>query len=219
MSSLSGFAVLDAPVTPRVRVRSWHHRSGPTEFPAGTHAFVEVAWVLEGRATYTVGDRELVAGHKVEHIVTRTIDDAMIPTPQLDAPFLGVLPTGYLRHFLMTVDYPAGKLRLDGYADLPPREPDSFFALGIGFEQVTSPPIHVTQVLPGSSAADEGIAVGDELVKVGGADFGRDAMSKAKRIVDATRSAIERSDTEAVKEQIEQLQRTERMFKGVVARS
>ncbi len=171
MSSLSGFAVLDAPVTPRVRVRSWHHRSGPTEFPAGTHAFVEVAWVLEGRATYTVGDRELVAGHKVEHIVTRTIDDAMIPTPQLDAPFLGVLPTGYLRHFLMTVDYPAGKLRLDGYADLPPREPDSFFALGIGFEQVTSPPIHVTQVLPGSSAADEGIAVGDELVKVGGADF------------------------------------------------
>lgn len=54
---------------------------------------------------------------------------------------------------------------------------------------------------------------------VGGADFGRDAMSKAKRIVDATRSAIERSDTEAVKEQIEQLQRTERMFKGVVARS
>ena len=112
-----------------------------------------------------------VAGQKVEHIVTRTIDDAMIPTPKLDAPFLGVLPTGYLRHFLMTVDYPAGKLRLDGYADLPPREPDSFFALGIGFEQVTSPPIHVTQVLPGSSAADEGIAIGDELVKVGGTDF------------------------------------------------
>lgn len=112
-----------------------------------------------------------VAGQKVEHIVTRTIDDTMIPTPKLDAPFLGVLPTGYLRHFLMTVDYPAGKLRLDGYADLPPREPDSFFALGIGFEQVTSPPIHVTQVLPGSSAADEGIAIGDELVKVGGTDF------------------------------------------------
>ena len=54
---------------------------------------------------------------------------------------------------------------------------------------------------------------------VGGADFGRDAMSKAKRIVEATRAAIERTDTEAVKEQVEQLQRTERMFKGVVARS
>ena len=54
---------------------------------------------------------------------------------------------------------------------------------------------------------------------VGGADFGRDAMSKANRIVEATRSAIERGDVAAVKEQIEQLQRTERMFKGVVARS
>jgi molecular chaperone DnaK len=54
---------------------------------------------------------------------------------------------------------------------------------------------------------------------VGGADFGRDAMSKAQRIVEATRSAIERGDSDAVKEQVEQLQRTERMFKGVVARS
>jgi molecular chaperone DnaK len=54
---------------------------------------------------------------------------------------------------------------------------------------------------------------------VGGADFGRDAMSKARRIVDAARQAIERKETQAVKEQIEQLERTERMFKGVVARS
>jgi molecular chaperone DnaK len=54
---------------------------------------------------------------------------------------------------------------------------------------------------------------------VGGADFGRDAMSKAKRIVETARQAIERKDTDAVKEAIEQLQRTERMFKGVVARS
>ncbi|MFO0568678.1 MAG: molecular chaperone DnaK [Polyangiaceae bacterium] len=54
---------------------------------------------------------------------------------------------------------------------------------------------------------------------VGGADFGRDAMSKAKRIVEVTRQALERGESEVVKEQIEQLQRTERMFKGVVARS
>jgi len=44
-------------------------------------------------------------------------------------------------------------------------------------------------------------------------------MSKAKRIVDAARQAIERKETQGVKEQIEQLERTERMFKGVVARS
>ncbi len=54
---------------------------------------------------------------------------------------------------------------------------------------------------------------------VGGADFGRDAMSKAKRIVEATQAAIAKSDTAGLKEQVEQLQRTERMFKGVVARS
>ncbi|MBK7581844.1 MAG: molecular chaperone DnaK [Myxococcales bacterium] len=54
---------------------------------------------------------------------------------------------------------------------------------------------------------------------VGGADFGRDAMSKAKRIVEATRACIEKGDSDGLKEQIEQLQRTERMFKGVVARS
>ncbi|MBI3201528.1 MAG: molecular chaperone DnaK [Myxococcales bacterium] len=54
---------------------------------------------------------------------------------------------------------------------------------------------------------------------VGGADFGRDAMSKAKRIVEATQAAIAKNDTAGLKEQVEQLQRTERMFKGVVARS
>jgi AraC-like DNA-binding protein len=57
---LAGFALLDTPVTPRVRVRSWHHRFGPTDFPAGTHAFVEVAWVLEGTTTYRVGTRDIV---------------------------------------------------------------------------------------------------------------------------------------------------------------
>ena len=76
MSSLSGFVVLDAPVTPRVRVRSWHHRSGPTEFPAGTHAFVEVAWVLEGRATYRVGDRELVVERGQGIVIPARVDHA-----------------------------------------------------------------------------------------------------------------------------------------------
>jgi hypothetical protein len=37
--------------------------------------------------------------------------------------------------------------------------------------------------------------------------------------VDRTRQAIERKDADAVKEQLEQLARTERMFRGVVARA
>jgi molecular chaperone DnaK len=54
---------------------------------------------------------------------------------------------------------------------------------------------------------------------VGTADFGRDAMSRAANVLDRTRKAISSKNTDAVKEQIEQLARTERMFKGVVARA
>ncbi len=54
---------------------------------------------------------------------------------------------------------------------------------------------------------------------VGSADFGRDAISKARSVLDKTRQAIESKDTEAVQAQVEQLSRTQRMFKGVVARA
>ena len=54
---------------------------------------------------------------------------------------------------------------------------------------------------------------------VGTADFGRDAIGKARSILERTRAAIQRKDSGAVKEQIEQLARTQRMFKGVVARA
>ena len=54
---------------------------------------------------------------------------------------------------------------------------------------------------------------------VASSDFGRDAIEKAKAIVDKARAAIERKDASAVKEQIEGLTRTHRMFKGVVAKT
>jgi molecular chaperone DnaK len=53
---------------------------------------------------------------------------------------------------------------------------------------------------------------------VGSADFGRDALSKARGAVERTRSAIESKSTPAVEQQVEQLGRTLRMFKGVVTR-
>lgn len=53
---------------------------------------------------------------------------------------------------------------------------------------------------------------------VGGADFGRDAIEKARNVVDTTRSAIQRKQTAALRDHVEQLERTERMFKGVVTR-
>ena len=54
---------------------------------------------------------------------------------------------------------------------------------------------------------------------VASSDFGRDAIEKAKGIVARARQAIEKRDAAAVKEQLESLMRTHRMFKGVVAKS
>ena len=53
---------------------------------------------------------------------------------------------------------------------------------------------------------------------VASSDFGRDAIDKARAIVEKARSAIGRKDVTALKEQIEGLSRTHRMFKGVVAK-
>ena len=64
----------------------------------------------------TIGSLE-VAGRAIKNITTRTIPEGMIPLPQLEGgPFLGVLPNGYLSHFLVTIDsarrgHPHGWLR------------------------------------------------------------------------------------------------------------
>ncbi|MCA9594659.1 MAG: helix-turn-helix transcriptional regulator [Myxococcales bacterium] len=58
--TLEGIAVVDTPVTDRVRVRSWHHRFGATQFPEGSHAEVEVGWVIVGEARYLIDGSELV---------------------------------------------------------------------------------------------------------------------------------------------------------------
>ncbi|HVR20868.1 MAG TPA: Hsp70 family protein, partial [Polyangiaceae bacterium] len=54
---------------------------------------------------------------------------------------------------------------------------------------------------------------------VGSADFGRDALAKARSTVERARAAIASKDTAAVEAQVEQLGRTLRMFKGVVSRT
>jgi len=53
---------------------------------------------------------------------------------------------------------------------------------------------------------------------VASSDFGREAISKARGIMQKTRDAITKKDVAAVKEQLEALSRTHRMFKGVVSR-
>jgi len=53
---------------------------------------------------------------------------------------------------------------------------------------------------------------------VGGSDFGRDALAKAKAVVFHARDAVVRKDATLCKEQVDMLERTIRMFKGVVSR-
>ncbi len=53
---------------------------------------------------------------------------------------------------------------------------------------------------------------------VAGSDFGRDAMEKARVVVDKAKQQMQAGDVKALREQIEALQRTQRMFKGVVGK-
>ncbi len=54
---------------------------------------------------------------------------------------------------------------------------------------------------------------------VGGADFGRDSIEKARSTVASARAAIKSSNVASVREQISHLERADKMFRGVVARS
>jgi molecular chaperone DnaK len=54
---------------------------------------------------------------------------------------------------------------------------------------------------------------------VAGSDFGRDAIEKARAVVARARELMERGDSAALTEQIDALNRTRRMFKGVVGKS
>ncbi|MFK7989175.1 MAG: molecular chaperone DnaK [Sandaracinaceae bacterium] len=53
---------------------------------------------------------------------------------------------------------------------------------------------------------------------VAGSDFGRDAIEKARSVVERSRQLMEQGNTEAIKEQVDALARTQRMFKGVVGK-
>jgi predicted aspartyl protease len=126
----------------------------------------------------TLGSIEL-GGWKVDHLALRTgPDNYILGAPSDGVPFIGVAPTGFVEHFLFTVDYGAKQLRLDGYKNDPRRGP-TWYAMGIGLQESTDVPTLVGQVLPGSSAETAGVQVGDELVSVGGISI--DGLDPASR--------------------------------------
>src|SRR6195952_942775 len=54
---------------------------------------------------------------------------------------------------------------------------------------------------------------------VAGSDFGRDAIEKARAVVAKARQLMQTGDSAQLKEQLESLARTQRMFKGVVGKT
>lgn len=151
------FATLDK-AHPRPSIGGWY-----------TPAAVGTFWA---RAA-TIGYMEL-GGVRVSHIFTRTVDDKILPPPTGlgAATFLGVLPSGFLHHFMLTIDFPAKKLRIDAGKDDSLVEPTTFYVAGLGLEETLTGPVHVTDVVPGSAADKAGIVVGDELVKINGVSAG-----------------------------------------------
>ena len=53
---------------------------------------------------------------------------------------------------------------------------------------------------------------------VAGSDFGKEAIEKARNVVQKASSLIEKGDMENLSVEIDALARTQRMFKGVVGR-
>ncbi|MBW2277796.1 MAG: Hsp70 family protein, partial [Deltaproteobacteria bacterium] len=57
----------------------------------------------------------------------------------------------------------------------------------------------------------------EEMVK--GSEFGQEALSKARDLIERARKAIDSRDVDRLSEVTETLRRTQKMFKGVLARS
>jgi hypothetical protein len=134
--------------------------------PIGTAAGAKQATVTRAR-TITV------AGQTVVDAPVMTIGDQLIDGLQgeLGRPMDGLLGGSFLREFLVTIDYPQGKLQLQRYVP-PAAIKDEFKRVGI--ELGTGSGAHayaVAVVYPGSDAEAKGINMGDVLVSVDGQDL------------------------------------------------
>lgn len=120
---LSGFAELDDPVSLAIRVRSFHHTSGPTDWAPNTHPAVEVAWVLEGQARYGIDDFEIVVDPGAVIVVPPKIDHSTRVLPGTRAGSCWLSP-----ELVAEIGAPLG-LRLSGEPRLL-EDPTRVFAIG-----------------------------------------------------------------------------------------
>jgi hypothetical protein len=162
---------------PRPALTGFHTSAGIGSF----WAMVAAVGAME------VGDGAL----RVEHITVRSVPDDILPPPPATGAFLGLLPNGFLAHFLMSVDHRGRRIRLAPFAGDSMREPSFLYTVGIGLEAEVRTPPRVGVVLDGSAAAAAGIDVGDEVLAID--DVGIEAYGLDQRawsLVSATPGAV-----------------------------
>jgi len=130
----------------------------------------------------TIGSYD-VGGKRVSRMLIRTVKDGLLdPAPfnHFDnKPHWGVLPSGFLRHFMVTVDYPQKRLRLDAARNDALVDANRILTVGIGLNEDTNPPITVAQILPKSAASEANVMIGDRITGVDGANI--DTMDPYQR--------------------------------------
>jgi hypothetical protein len=107
-----------------------------------------------------------VAGEAVTDVAAINIGDTLLDTitEEIGQPVDGLLGGGYLREFLVTVDYPHGTLLLQRYATRD-HIVDEFKRVGISLG-ANATGARVVSVYAGSDAAQKGIMPGDVLLSV-----------------------------------------------------
>ena len=121
-----------------------------------------------------------VGGLQVQNMLVRSVPDEEFSdyADWSELPLLGFLAMPYLKRFLFSIDYPNATLRLDRFADDSGVELPSWFPVGIGIGEVDSHPVHVVQVMEGSSAEEGGVLPGDEVIAAGGVAYSDIPMIK-----------------------------------------
>ncbi len=125
-------------------------------------------------------------------VMTIVSGDPAHPDPLLDgiSHELGMqldclLGGSFLRNFLVTIDYPNGKLHLDPY--LTPPIPDEFRRVGITIALDVAGQFVVQSVYPGTDAAKQGIMVGDEVISIDGTSLASVGyVAAADQLLDGT---------------------------------
>jgi hypothetical protein len=120
-------------------------------------------------AGYTIIGDITVGGHSATRLFMYSQPDDMIPAAP-SGRTLGVLPYGFLRHFLVSVDLATQKLRLDPFVGETMSEGARLYGYGLSLSVNASGPVSITRVIAGSPADKAGLKVGDEVAAIDGAD-------------------------------------------------